>query len=77
MCWELDTEMIRFTFPFKYTVDGGWSAFNFGECSVTCGRGYLIATRKCNNPSPAHEGRNCVGPRSERRTCNEGCCPGT
>lgn len=49
--------------------------WNYGECSVACGDGTLVRTRKCNNPPPAH-GKYCEGSSREVLSCYEGCCPG-
>ena len=60
-----------------FTVDGGWGPWKLGTCSVTCGKGILVRTRSCNNPSPSNGGTNCVGLSTERLTCSERCCQGT
>ena len=58
-------------------VDGEWGPWSSGTCSASCGRGTLIRTRQCNNPSPKFGGRNCPGFANEgsMMTCNEGQCP--
>ena len=61
---------------YTHTVNGGWSAWRPGKCSVTCGQGFLQLTRECNNPRPANGGRHCVGTDRYLRHCNKGCCPG-
>ncbi|XP_052088604.1 mucin-like protein [Mytilus californianus] len=67
----------------RCSVDGGWSDFGdvrwFGGCSVTCGAGMEngLNTRKCNNPTPQHGGKQCVGSsnRKESRPCRLKECP--
>ncbi|KAI8505852.1 hypothetical protein Bbelb_162050 [Branchiostoma belcheri] len=41
-------------------VNGGWSDWVDGACSVTCGGGSLTQTRTCDNPAPAHGGLECL-----------------
>ena len=60
-----------------HTVDGGWSDWIPGSCSVTCGSGTVWSTRECNNPKPANGGKNCVGDNQYVHQCYKGCCPGT
>uniref|UniRef100_A0A8C9YTK0 Semaphorin-2A n=1 Tax=Sander lucioperca TaxID=283035 RepID=A0A8C9YTK0_SANLU len=57
--------------------NGGWTPWSsWGQCSTTCGTGFELRQRSCNNPSPRHGGRVCVGPSREERFCNEGVsCP--
>merc|ERR1711874_785037 len=50
-------------------VDGGWSGH--GYCSASCGGGYRY--RRCDNPSPVGNGKNCTG--SHRRFCYLAGCP--
>ncbi|XP_078694769.1 uncharacterized protein LOC144923806 [Branchiostoma floridae x Branchiostoma belcheri] len=63
-------------------IDGGWSDWVDGDCSVTCGDGVMTQTRTCTNPEPANGGAQCTredGTRGldEDRTesCNQGACP--
>eukprot|EP00058_Branchiostoma_floridae_P016888 XP_002602376.1 hypothetical protein BRAFLDRAFT_97997 [Branchiostoma floridae] len=64
-------------------VDGGWSDWVDGECSVTCGSGTLTRTRDCDNPAPANGGTDCTltdGTTGLTETesgvpCNEDPCP--
>ena len=58
-------------------MNGGWSDWKPGQCSATCGTGFVYLTRQCNNPKPAHGGRHCVGFNWRMTRCNKGCCPGT
>ncbi|XP_078665860.1 SCO-spondin-like [Branchiostoma floridae x Branchiostoma belcheri] len=67
----------------KWRVDGGWSEWVEGECSVTCGVGEKTRTRNCNNPSPAHGGAECTLEdgvttgleETKIIPCDEGPCP--
>ncbi len=56
-------------------VDGGWTAWQFGPCSRTCGGGQQTITRSCTNPAPQNGGLNCVGNSNEAITCNTQICP--
>ncbi|XP_069119936.1 uncharacterized protein [Argopecten irradians] len=59
-------------------IDGGWSEWiDFGPCSVTCGQGYRIRTRTCDNPSPQHGGRDCDGEGRDVQLCSTEGCPKT
>ena len=60
-----------------HTVDGGWTDWIPGSCSVTCGRGTVWSTRTCTNPRPANGGKDCVGDSWYVKNCYKGCCPGT
>ncbi|XP_061923374.1 semaphorin-5B-like isoform X2 [Entelurus aequoreus] len=57
--------------------NGGWTPWSsWGQCSTTCGTGFELRQRSCNNPSPRHGGRVCVGAGRDERFCNEGLsCP--
>nr|XP_046259844.1 semaphorin-5B isoform X2 [Scatophagus argus] len=57
--------------------NGGWTPWSsWGQCSTTCSTGFELRQRSCNNPSPRHGGRVCVGPSRDERFCNEGVsCP--
>ncbi|KAK7893328.1 hypothetical protein WMY93_022480 [Mugilogobius chulae] len=52
--------------------NGGWTPWSsWGQCSSSCGIGFEVRQRSCNNPSPRHGGRVCVGQGREERLCNE------
>ena len=55
-------------------VDGGWSVWNVGSCSVTCGGGIKEKFRHCNNPTPICGGKFCNGSNTEIMGCNEFPC---
>ena len=56
----------------KYcSIDGGWSEFGpWSECSKSCGGGMWSKERACDNPTPKHEGKDCVGEATEFGQCN-------
>jgi Thrombospondin type 1 domain len=55
-------------------VNGGWSAWGGGSCSVSCGGGTMTQTRTCNNPVPSGGGANCVGSSTQTISCNTQSC---
>ncbi|XP_058951792.2 A disintegrin and metalloproteinase with thrombospondin motifs adt-1 isoform X1 [Pocillopora verrucosa] len=58
------------------SIDGGWGDWSaWSACSVTCGPGTSIRSRKCDNPAPSPGGQPCVGLPFANRPCNEGSCP--
>ena len=64
-------------FVFNLLVDGRWGSWSkFGACTKSCGRGVQRKSRKCNNPSPQHNGKDCVGSATVYRHCNTQHCPG-
>ncbi|KAK1795839.1 hypothetical protein P4O66_009859 [Electrophorus voltai] len=51
--------------------NGGWTPWSsWTACSTSCGVGFEVRQRSCNNPSPKHGGRVCVGQMREERLCN-------
>lgn len=52
---------------FKITIewkrqDGGWSEWSeFTYCSRSCGQGYRVKRRNCDNPKPRNGGKKCAG----------------
>nr|CAD7573895.1 unnamed protein product [Timema californicum] len=51
-------------------TDGGWGEWSdWSECSRTCGSGVAYSERQCNNPSPTHGGRFCIGDRRRHNIC--------
>merc|ERR1711872_479715 len=60
------------------SVDGGWSPWEKGACSVTCGApGTITKTRKCNNPAPKYGGEYCHGEDTQIDQCDYGPCSGS
>ena len=54
-----------------YLGDGNWTEWTtWGECSKSCGSGVQARSRTCSNPSPAGDGKTCVGEASEEKDCN-------
>ncbi|RMX52480.1 hypothetical protein pdam_00013778 [Pocillopora damicornis] len=57
-------------------IDGGFSNWlEWSDCSATCGGGSRARSRKCDNPVPQYQGKNCVGLSLETEDCNEEECP--
>eukprot|EP00121_Abeoforma_whisleri_P006214 Awhi_evm1s5646 len=54
------------------SIDGKWSEWSSGPCSVSCGGGSLTRERTCTNPAPANGGKQCAGESSEEQTSNGG-----
>ncbi|MCO4764346.1 MAG: thrombospondin type-1 domain-containing protein, partial [Myxococcales bacterium] len=57
-------------------VDGGWSAWVWGACSVSCGGGVRTATRTCTKPAPSCGGKACTGDAKKSESCNTNACAG-
>ena len=55
----------------KKAVAGGWSKWKKGKvpCSVTCGKGYRLDTRRCNRPKARNGGKACPGPNTMVTWC--------
>ncbi|XP_048575619.1 zinc metalloproteinase nas-7 isoform X2 [Nematostella vectensis] len=47
---------------------GRWAAW--GKCSRTCGRGYRLRSRVCDNPTPQYGGKLCQGSIAEVEECS-------
>nr|CAD7588609.1 unnamed protein product [Timema genevievae] len=51
-------------------TDGGWGEWSdWSKCSRTCGSGVAYSERQCDNPSPTHGGRFCIGDRRRHNIC--------
>lgn len=50
-------------------IYGEWGDWKPWICSVTCGRGVDMRTRRCDNPPPSNGGLECTGHSSETREC--------
>ena len=58
-------------------MDGGLSQWSkYTTCSKTCGEGTQHRSRRCNNPSPKHGGKDCTDALKEDRECQIKPCPG-
>ena len=55
-------------------VNGGWSDWSWGPCSVECGGGTRTATRICNSPAPSCGGADCPGMDTMSESCNTQAC---
>lgn len=52
--------------------NGHWGAWQPASWELTsCSGGYKTRHRNCDNPSPAHGGRDCVGSSKDSMDCNE------
>lgn len=56
-------------------VDGGWTDWQWTDCSSSCAGGVQVGTRECTNPKPQYGGQLCVGDYMQTQTCNTGACP--
>ena len=55
-------------------MDGEWAPWQaWGACNVSCGGGYTVRSRLCNQPE--HGGEMCEGDSEEFKECNEHNCP--
>ena len=61
------------TFLSLIIVDGEWSDWSIGSCSVSCVK---EKTRSCTDPVPSCGGKSCNGPAVETVTCAELPCKG-
>ena len=58
----------------KCFINGGWSVWsNWSACTVKCGKGLRIRTRKCNSPLPQNNGLNCSGDSIMVERCHVKC----
>uniref|UniRef100_A0A7M5WTV6 Hemicentin-1 n=1 Tax=Clytia hemisphaerica TaxID=252671 RepID=A0A7M5WTV6_9CNID len=75
------TETTTTQAPIKTTatptqINGGWGEWTKPTpCSKSCGGGKTTRSRKCDNPAPAHGGKDCEGSDTETRECNTFECP--
>ncbi|XP_067839357.1 A disintegrin and metalloproteinase with thrombospondin motifs 19-like [Heptranchias perlo] len=62
--------------PLPDYIDGEWSIWSiWSTCSRTCDIGVHFRQRKCDNPRPGPEGKNCQGSRVQYRICKNPPCP--
>ena len=58
-------------------LDGQWSDWDrWSACTVTCGNGTKLRSRRCDDPEPLNGGRNCTGKSEETAECATWICPG-
>ncbi len=55
-------------------VNGGWTDWSCGACSVQCGGGTHTCNRSCTNPAPSCGGTSCVGEATKNEACNTQSC---
>lgn len=73
-----DTQQTQQCFVKICPVDGNYSTWSaFSSCSKTCGGGIKTRTRKCDNPAPIGDGKDCLrlGLPVESVACNAEECP--
>ena len=59
----------------KFAVDGVWEEWTeTSTCTVTCGGGSKLYSRKCIKPQRG--GKGCEGDASKIGSCGEQKCPG-
>ena len=57
-------------------INGGWAEWgDWSKCSAQCGGGRQTRKRSCNNPAPAHGGKECSTNSAESKSCNTQPCP--
>lgn len=44
---------------------------------MTCAEGIRTRARRCDNPAPSNDGRQCIGESHEQRSCTLRDCAGT
>ena len=59
-------------------VDCQWGSWEYGSCSVTCGRGKQTGVRRVvvQASGGRNPGKPCTGPALTERSCTEAACPG-
>lgn len=62
--------------PKKHPIDGGWGPYgSWSECTATCGGGFRLRQRKCDDPAPQNGGVDCIGCSIDYEICNTQPCP--
>ena len=84
LCWSVHEEVHWSLFVLlcihciTLPVDGGYGRWSgFTVCSKSCGEGFQIRERMCNNPKPQGGGKDCsvIGSDTITRSCNSNPCP--
>ncbi|EDO42645.1 predicted protein [Nematostella vectensis] len=68
-----DTDKIQLNalYDCEVPVPGHWGRWAaWGKCSRTCGRGYRLRSRVCDNPTPQYGGKLCQGSIAEVEECS-------
>ncbi|XP_065055525.1 SCO-spondin-like isoform X2 [Rhopilema esculentum] len=74
---EFAEGVFKFKSP-EEKIDGGYGPWEpIGTCSKSCGRGEKLIIRRCENPKPAHGGKDCskLGETNQTVACNLKPCP--
>ncbi|XP_015221568.1 A disintegrin and metalloproteinase with thrombospondin motifs 19 [Lepisosteus oculatus] len=62
--------------PVPESVHSEWSSWgSWGACSQTCSTGISVRQRKCDNPRIGAKGKDCPGPRTQYKVCENMPCP--
>ena len=70
--WWLEKKNKNTNIYFLAPRHGGWGSWQPASWAETqCSNGYKTRYRNCDNPCPAHGGRDCSGSKSKRIDCNE------
>ena len=70
---HMRTEGIWENLAYAIPVDGVWDDWTeWGHCNVTCGGGWQLRTRVCEDPK--YGGAPCPGSDENRQTCNDFHC---
>merc|ERR1719228_357338 len=60
----------------KCPENGAWGQwFPWTHCDKSCGTGWQIRHRLCDDPLPPFGGANCQGNKQEKAACNTQLCP--
>ena len=63
---------------FLFLAEGNWGSWEtWQDCSKTCGSGFRLRTRQCNDQSTLNEEEEVEGTSIERETCNDFPCTTT
>ncbi|KAH3816079.1 hypothetical protein DPMN_117587, partial [Dreissena polymorpha] len=70
------TFLLLVTVAWAADVDGGWNSWlQWSTCSVSCGHGYHVRSRICDNPEQEGNGTQCIGSDYETKGCDMKHCP--
>lgn len=67
---EGDKEEVSMCNEENCPVDGMWSPWSsWTPCPISCGHGVIRRSRRCNNPAPLNDGKDCSGHGYEEGSC--------